>query len=185
MKLWKFWLKPSDDNAVIYHDTDKYTLYACTINKAFAKQFKEERNMSRFKVKKSEITKEDWEEFSKVNGETILDQRYLATRNYHNKHAKGSEYDIPILCTWFEYQTVDSEFAQVYAMTPEWWDRMPPHVCFNKKIIRALKVLQYDGLFELIAEKGHAFVSPNEDLPSPNVGIDEFGLFISTFCSTF
>lgn len=185
MKMWRFWLKPSEDNEELYHDANNYSLYACTVNKEFAKQFKEERDMSRFKVRKSEITQDEWSDFSRDNGDTVLSIRYLTTKKVLNKKGRVNVYETPILCTNFEYQTADSDYASINIASQEWWNEMPPHLAFNKKIRKALQIIKYDSLFKLISEKGNTFISDTSEIPYPDVSFDEVGIFLDSFSGTF
>lgn len=185
MHIWRFYLKPNEKNVYAYKDTDKYSLYACTNNKEYAKTFKAERNMNLFKVVKSEADMDEWQEYSKENGDCVLKIKTITTRKEHSKDREYALEDIPVLCTEYEYQTVDSDFAEsmIEQMQPEYWDDAIHPAAFGKKCKRALEVLQYDSLYELLNYRAAEEYNKSDvlDIPNPNVNIDELGLFVNIF----
>ena len=63
VKIWAFYIAPNDGDIVPNMSISEkgLTLYALTNNKKFAKQFMRERNMDKFRLKKMEISEEDWD----------------------------------------------------------------------------------------------------------------------------
>ena len=177
-KVWRFYTKGGIDN------DEKYHLYAITNQKDFAKQFQEERDMNKFIVKKSEEDFDDWKELAREAGDAVLDIRDLQTKHKTDTNTY-STIGVPILCTMYEYQTVDADFAELPIMTEEFWFRMPDLGIFNNKLIDSLKILEYHRYYRLFVIALQRNDDEDDDYAAPNTEIDEVGILISTFSNLF
>ena len=183
VKIWAFYISPHDNDIVpnMAMSEKGSTLYALTNNKKFAKQFMRERNMDKFRLKKMEISEEDWDNMSKIEGDHILDLRYLTTRLYKGDDLPLTQFDILVLCTMYEYQESDSDFAQLYETSEDFWTSCPNPRIFNKKMQKALSVLQYKAWFDIV----NISIDAPIEYDAPNTTVDEFGIFVSLFYRTF
>ena len=177
-KVWRFYTKGEIDN------DEKYHLYAITNQKDFAKQFQEERDMNKFIVKKSEEDFDDWKELAREAGDAVLDIRDLQTKHKTDTNTY-SIIGVPILCTMYEYQTVDADFAELPIMTEEFWFQMPNLGIFNNKLIDSLKILEYHRYYRLFVIALQHNDDEDDDYAAPNTEIDEVGILISTFSNLF
>lgn len=177
-KVWRFYTKGGIDN------DEKYHLYAITNRKDFAKQFQEERDMDKFIVKKSEEYFDDWKELAREAGDAVLDIRDLQTRHETDTNTY-STIGVPILCTMYEYQTADADFAELPIMTEEFWFQMPNLGIFNSKLINALKILEYHRYYRLFVIALQQNNDEDDDYAAPNTDIDEVGILVSTFSNLF
>ena len=177
-KVWRFYTKGGIDN------DEKYHLYAITNQKDFAKQFQEERDMNKFIVKKSEEDFDDWKELAREAGDAVLDIRDLQTKHKTDTNTY-SIIGVPILCTMYEYQTVDADFAELPIMTEEFWFQMPNLGIFNNKLIDSLKILEYHRYYRLFVIALQRNDDEDDDYAAPNTEIDEVGILISTFSNLF
>lgn len=199
MTIWRFYIKPSKLSS-----NREYELYAITNKKKLAKAFMNTRRMDLFVIKKSEEDKDAWIEFANENRGAVLDFYKLQTSvieddNYVLKNTK-----VPI--TFFEYQNVDSDQIESEAMTPEFWDQMPPYIIFNEKILDALRNLEYvesqrfflgfygnpinfNRLISYIndnSDKQHdeddfQVLDEDDDYACPDIVIDELSQFINIY----
>lgn len=177
-KIWLF-----------YADTEgygKYHIYAMTNQKEYAKQFMEERDMKKFKVKKFEDDHDTWKEMAKECGDAVLDFHYLQTR----KETKNNTYttiQVPILCTMYESQSADSDFMMLDVMSEGFWIKMPSHISFTNKLRKYLEILEYDDMFKLFApfKVGGELTDDDPDYSAPSTEVDEVGLLIKTFYNLF
>lgn len=176
MKIWRFYTKPGSFFG------DKYELYAITNKKKIAKQFMEERDMDCFIMKSSKESPSLWAELANDHQDQIIKAHPLCT-SYITDEGVIRMIDVPIVCTMYEYQTADSDFADIYITTSYFWDRALPPQLFNRKVLDALSVLQYDKMYKVMSSK--AQTSDYDDYDGPNTNIDEVGLLISTFKYTF
>ena len=177
-KVWRFYTKGEIDN------DEKYHLYAITNQKDFAKQFQEERDMNKFIVKKSEEDFDDWKELAREAGDAVLDIRDLQTKHKTDTNTY-STIGVPILCTMYEYQTADADFAELPIMTEEFWFQMPNLGIFNSKLIDSLKILEYHRYYRLFVIALQRNDDEDDDYAAPNTEIDEVGILISTFSNLF
>ena len=177
-KVWRFYTKGGMDN------DEKYHLYEITNQKDFAKQFQEERDMNKFIVKKSEEDFDDWKELAREAGDAVLDIRDLQTKHKTDTNTY-STIGVPILCTMYEYQTADADFAELPIMTEEFWFQMPNLGIFNNKLIDSLKILEYHRYYRLFVIALQRNNDEDDDYAAPNTEIDEVGILISTFSNLF
>ena len=177
-KVWRFYTKGGIDN------DEKYHLYAITNQKNFAKQFQEERDMNKFIIKKSEEDFDDWKELAREAGDAVLDIRDLQTKHKTDTNTY-STIGVPILCTMYEYQTADADFAELPIMTEEFWFKMPNLGIFNNKLIDSLKILEYHRFYRLFVIALQSNYDEDDDYAAPNTEIDEVGILISTFSNLF
>lgn len=183
MKVWLFFKKPDESNIHIGISTDEKSLYAITNNKDYAKQFMSERDMTQFILKKKNIEKDVWMDMGKENGDCILDIRYLKTRETVDIYDEYKKIEIPMLCTMYEYQTVDADFVQIYEMTPDFWLDALTYEVFNEKVKNALEVIQYSSFYRLMGKE--SYTNDISDYAAPDTDIDEVGCFVSTFHRLF
>ena len=183
VKIWAFYLSPKDSNVVpsMAMSEKGLTLYALTNNKKLAKRFMKERDMNKFHLKKMTITEEEWDDMSKIEGDHILDLRYLTTRQYKGDDLPLTQFDILVLCTMYEYQESDSDFVQLWETSEDFWSLCPNPRIFNKKIQKALSILQYKAWFDIVNVTSNAPI----EYDAPNTTVDEFGVFVSLFYRTF
>lgn len=180
--LDKIWMFYTNEKSLGYNS---WHIYAITNQKELAKQFMEERNMNKFKIKKYEDDHETWKELARECGDAILDIHYLQTKKKTRNNTYSVE-QVPILCTMYEYQTVDADFAQLDITTEGFWQQMPGIDMYTNKLIKSLNVLEYQNFHKLFAP--YAALPFNDDDPdysAPNFDIDEVGILISTFSKLF
>ena len=70
-----------EDLTVIEGDIYHHVLYAWTPNKNIRKQFKQSRDMTKFKEIIYEISKEDFNKFADDNSDTFLEERPITTKS--------------------------------------------------------------------------------------------------------
>ena len=172
-KIWLFY----------YNDEGQHHLYAITNDKKLAKQFMEERDMKKFTVKKTQDDHETWKEIANEASDAVLDQRYLQTRKV-TKNNTYSTIQVPILCTMYESQCVDADFAELPFTDEAFWYKMPSMKVFNDKLIKALTVLEFHKYEQFFDTSGYSF-EDDIDYASPDTELDEVGLLISTFYHLF
>ena len=199
MYLWRFFKKPDtpeEDIPMSVTSTDKYPLYAITNQKLFAQRFKSERNMNKFISMKTEVDKEEYIEYASLSRGCVLELHKLTT--VKNKYKKDQVlFDVEVLITNQEYQLcVEPSFN----LTDEyWWSTyaISPYI-FNKKIMKALKNLDYGIAYKLFNYDGELIstdidlsikkslgFNENDDYCGPSWEIDILNYFISIYGETF
>lgn len=174
MKLWKYYLIPEKDV-----EKRTYRLYAFTNKKEFAERFEEERSEKHFiYAKPVEIEKDEWVKFAKENRDKLLD--------YHGFETKG-EIDgryvistVKILCTDSEFsqsnsESVEEEICDVVTIT-----NMPSYKIFNKKIIKALRLIQFTKYYKLMSANAY-LMENDDDYSAPEFSVDELACYIKLF----
>ena len=180
-KIWMFYTNEG------LNGDDHWTLYAITNEKKYAKQFKEERDMNKFKIKKMEDDHESWKELAREAGDAVLGIHYLQTRTKTVNSTYSTE-EVPVLCTMYESQAADADFAELDAMTEGFWVSAPKTPIFKKNILKALCVLEYHKMEQMFAPYSPDFFDDPENDPDyapPSVEIDEVGILINTFFHLF
>ena len=79
-------------NYWLFYEKSNGELYAYTDSKKLYKQFKEERDMSKFTSKKFKLTKEEIHNITNDFGELYLKKVKLKTRNNQNKIKEIEDY---------------------------------------------------------------------------------------------
>lgn len=184
MKIWRFYKKPSDKNDI----KKRYDLYAITNKKEYALYFMKTRNMDMFYTR---CTKEDIETYKKIandNRDCVLDEFSLVTRDVNNNGLIIST-RISMIITYYEYQCINGDEYQCdITGDSTWWNDIPDYSSYKKKIIKALRVLEYVSNYKLYAYQyqNNLFLEKrDDDYSAPNIWIDELGALISTFKITF
>ena len=183
IKVWKFYLKPNDELA-----HQKIYLYALTNKKELAKQFMKERNMDRFIIKTDKGDKEDVLKFMRDNNNrgAILDIKEIYTKSTNGMSLIIST-EVPVLLTQNEYEVIKDTDID-YQMN---WVCMPNYKMFNKKIRDALRYLEYNNLYDFNKYVSCEYTPYNPSAPdmpeyaSPDLSIDELGIFLRTYRDTF
>lgn len=209
MKVYKFYIKRKYVAKYIGNRTlnesnkDTYVLYAMTTEKKYAKRFKHERNMKRFRIVVSDdMSKEEIKEFRRKNVLAELDLYELVTfdRSQYiedeNEYVPSPEY-VRVLCTANERQVLDSILEEGGIMNLADLCYTCPAL-FKNKYYKALKTLQYVAAYKMICAQDMpdaAFYWINgilkrkdpenyEEYDSPNIKYDELQIFIELVTET-
>ena len=189
MKVYKFFRIPDEDD---YDDFDierRYTLYAITNNKKYAKRFKEDRNMKNFICKiHDDIDKDEYSEMCNAERGTVLDLYPLKTVFDNVRISRNAETN-DVLMTYNEKQILDD--AQTIIDDESFWRTMPYPLLFKTKYVNILKQLQYLSYFTLMTygilpdNLMEKLSKVNDDYSTPTIVPDEVAIFIDTFRETF
>lgn len=125
-----------------YEDNEDYVLYAYTASKDLAKRFENERNMKMFKKEKTKATTELVAELARNYPKGILTNYVFPI--YNKSETMASE----IVLTELEKITIDGRVLHLKTsiLSYCWYD----YRIFNKEIIWALKILDYDKYNNMI-----------------------------------
>lgn len=182
MKLWKFYKVPDEDEV-----NKEYPLYAVTNEKDIAKEFKETRNMEKFIVQVSkDEPKNAIADFINSNYEMLLKRRDFTT----GVIAKNGKFDLrtaKIVCTDYEYVSIceNPEILIDIAREEFWYNILPPYI-FKKKVLEALRVLEYHLWYKLYTVEFNQLIDPSDDdYSAPDAQVDELACFIRFFGDTF
>lgn len=178
---------------------DIYPIYALTNKKKFMKRFKQERDMNKFILFVKDDDEEEIKVFMNQRRSTVLD---LYKYRYIPKNQRDKEQKIEILSTYEEYN-MTSSLAEDGSMILDELFNLPfsnPFV-FKDKYLDALRLLDYDTIFKFQFDKDinrqyitvcgrkvtfNDAVPEDEGFPeTPNIILDEFGIFIHTFGDLF
>lgn len=183
MKLWRFFKKDVDPNNIDeFAELDlktKYPLYATTTNKSKAKAFMKQRNMDLFIVRVSEIEQDEYIEYihkQGARGTDLVEKELLTIRNKYTDDAE--DYQVSMMLTLNEKTIVDEPY---FMMDDEWWLSCAPHpLIFNKRLRKALKMIDYNTIYKLITTDPDERITDMDcDIPSPDWVYDEVGVFIA------
>ena len=185
MKVWRFYKKPTKVNEIpeTISEEEKFPLYAITNDKKLAKEFMKTRDMSIFTVKKdTEVGKSEYAEIVSKNRSALLVVNNLITSKdkYTNKQVV---YEVPVVMTTFEkitvnepVLTIDDEQSWMSPTTPS------PYI-FNNKILKALKLLDYEQKFRIF-NLDYSNISADEVYDTPSYYVDTVEFFVDTFGET-
>mgnify|MGYP004452486811 CR=1 FL=1 len=167
---------------------EKYPLYAFTTDKKIYKDFKNMRNMSKFHVIKSEISKSDFVEFANSHSNAKLDYFTYSSVD-KNKYRMM---DIYILSTWHERENTDAIASEGYIYgicDPEYHFNfnisLNPFILKNKWI-KLLKDIVYIDAWKLFGNPEKFLSSISDDDKNDFLGyeypdtvhIDESAIFV-------
>lgn len=176
---------------------DIYPIYALTNKKKFMKRFMKERNMDKFVLFIKEDDEEDIKLFMNQRRSKVLSEYKYRYISYNDE-----EKQVEILSTYEEYNTT-LMLAENGTMSLDElfkFEFSNPYL-FQDKYLDALKLLDYDTVFKFQFTKdmnidhvnicGHNVlyrdvVPEDEGFPdTPNMLLDEFGIFIHSFGDLF
>lgn len=162
-------------------------LYAWTVKKKILNQFKEERDMTQFVVKSKPIDGENssqqWkiEKFCLENNQTQLEIRSMYTKDKIYSQKKSI---VNVLCTWNELQWVYTHGDGIYEELGRFVT--DKYLCLQDNLKEALDKIGYREArdFQLAKLSGMYFESVNKS-EEVDIDVDEFGMFLYAFGSTF
>jgi hypothetical protein len=140
MKIWKIYRISEVDG--------KPTLYAITGIKEFVKRFTELRDMSKFKVVKGNMDRNDFATLVKHDRSRYIDTYNFITSGFNkNKVIKATRIEIPVPVS--EYECLRDELDMIfndidYSID---WNNIFALDMFNKKVLNALLRLGYYSVF--------------------------------------
>lgn len=184
MHLWRFFKKPEINDEKEFDDlpiSQKYPLYAITGDKKMAKRFQEERDMNKFIIRKSKVTREEFSEFALQNRQAVLSIQNLLTSNDNNE--RPGHMNVQVLLTQMEYQICAEPNISI---TDEyWWNtvNIADPLLFNDNIKESLNNLDYINLFMLF--NGNIDYYDEKDYEPPNWNIDQLAYFILIYGNLF
>ena len=196
MKLYKFYKKP-DNEHIIYDDIfsvkDKYPLYAFTNNKEFCQIFINQRNMEKFIMITSKVTKEEFVDYANTNRACMLDMNeYMHLGEYVNKkRIRTNSKKVRILSTWQEKEMCEQGLEDSAITLSEYVEYVAIPYLFKKKYIDALSLIEYTSFWKLVGNSETVMDILNDgeesdmDYSAPNVLYDEFKIFIKLHGYTF
>ena len=140
MKIWKIYRISEVDG--------KPTLYGITGIKEFVKRFTELRDMSKFKVVKGNMDRNDFAALVKHDRSKYIDTYKFITSDFNkNKVIKATGIEIPVPTSEYEClrDELDMIFYEIdYSID---WNNIFALDMFNKKVLEALLRLGYYTLF--------------------------------------
>lgn len=138
-------LLPLKNNIIYEQKGDKYVfLYAWTNKKSLLEKFKEERNMDRFKVVKTEIDDDDYNRFRVDMSDIMLDDR-----EYIIPCLKSQDKIVHFITTKNEYvEATDNAEENFYYHKDKLKMKLEDYELFNDEIIKALDILNYTFIFD-------------------------------------
>lgn len=178
MKVWRFYIKEQEETT----HAEKYNLYALTNHKKYAEQFQRERNMKKFVIKTSKMSREEYSALGNQNNNCVLREEKLITKDIEN--GLYTHREVKILLTYYEYQCSSGEDAYISINTPEWWYGIPTYKIFNDSTIKRLRLLYYVGMYKIMSDNPQ-LNHDDDDYSVPDVYTDELAMFIRTFGKTF
>lgn len=200
MKIYKFYYKGNIDDSSILHpssmmDEDwdelddhgnmkaktKYPLYAWTNIKKYSKEFKKTRNMDKFIMISSEVSREELEYLYTNYQDLVLNRYEFMTRTTDNEGFNDSK-GIELVATQFEYLSSTEDHDMVMMEDSEFWEGSLPIQCYNKKIQKALMILSYPLLRNLYYKVYNGVI--DDGFNYPDIAIDELNVFIYNFRET-
>lgn len=192
MYIWRFFKKPQIDRDELPERIaidDLYPLYAFTVEKSLAKRFMKERDMNKFIVRKSKVTKEEYSEYGMRYRSQLLILMKLQT--FMNKYTDEEREDnVEVLLTQSEYQFSVELFNSI--ADENWWinNQYCCPLIFNQDIIDALKEIDFVLSYKIFsidsnsAERVANFCDI-DDYSGPDWEIDQLAYFISLFGDSF
>lgn len=139
MKIWKFYRISEVDKTP--------ELYAVTGIKEFAKTFIELRDMSKFKLIKDDVDKDDFADFIKQKRDCYIDTFNIITSNV-SKNGLITVTSIPITIPTSEHELLKDEYEMLFGECDYMdWRYIYGLDMFDKKILKALIRLGYYGAF--------------------------------------
>lgn len=192
MYIWRFFKKPQIDRGELPERIaidDLYPLYAFTVEKSLAKRFMKERDMNKFIVRKSKVTKEEYSEYGMRNRSQLLILMKLQT--FMNKYTDEERQErIEVLLTQSEYQFSVELFNSI--ADENWWinNQFCCPIIFNQDIINALKEIDFILTYKIfssdntLAEQVASFCDI-DDYSAPDWETDQLAYFISLFGHLF
>lgn len=139
MKIWRFYKVSEVDN--------KPELYGITGIKEFAKSFLELRDMSKFKLVKGKMSRDDFGRFVEQNRSIYIDSyRFITSGKNKNGIIEATTIDIPIPTS--ESETVKEEYDMLFGEFDYMdWNNIFALDMFNEKVLKALLRLGYYTAF--------------------------------------
>ena len=202
MKLYKFYRitsKSSIENLSNPDISDKYTFYAFTIDKHIANRFIKERDMKKFIKVVSKVSKDEYFEFLKSDGNEAqllreIEYKHTTYPSSDMNRDNVGEYSVEILSTLDEKNFVEMSDGS-YLEYLDGMSRFFPFI-LKKKYLNHLKTLEYLSLFKFIAPMDDTVKSlmtedelynygDDNDWDTPMTRCDELGLFVYYFGDTF
>ena len=184
MKVWRFYKKPTKGDEIPegISEEDKFPLYAITNDKKLAKEFMRTRNMDIFMVKKNtEVSKSEYADLANKYRSAVLIKKDLLTSK--DKYTDKQEvYEIPVVMTVFEKITVEEPVLPIDD-EQTWMTLMPSPYIFNNKILKALKLLDYEQKYRIF-KLDFSHVSGDEAYETPSYYVDTVEFFVETFGET-
>ena len=175
MKLYKIY-KTNEDHDLF--------LYALTNEKNKFKEFKEMRNHDLFIFTDPvEVTRQEYADFANANRDNVLDYFKIATKGVDDG-VICIKY-VEILATQEEFLTLkDIDTGSEIGYLFETADTNISYICFNKKIRKALKLLQFDSFYKLFS-RVPVIDEREDDYEAPNFETDEFSVFATNYRTYF
>ena len=179
MKVWLIYYtgdleKISTEYSPDESDLDKEhnRIYAITSDKDLLEEFLSCRNEKVFEIRKIDLLPSEFEELSQSDLRGAVIDRYTLSTKYGKT--------ITMALTDYEYRISSDDFIISSVIEDsEYWKIAPSPTKFNKKIQKALNVLQYT--------QSYIMCKPNIDIDSydaPDISVDELKQFISNFSGT-
>lgn len=144
MKVYRFYFIEENTS----NGKNSYELYALTNNKKLAKRFKEERDMKKFYVKETKMSKEEYAEVANNALQHILKVAKLSTAGVNENGMIISD-KVEILLTEFEYDMCTAGDPFMEFSDPGFWNRAPSPSTVNKELKKAMDILDYTNFYKL------------------------------------
>ena len=176
MKVWILYYIGDLEKISIEYDNDDETrdknrIYAVTSNKDLLKEFLSCRNEKVFKIKKIDLLPSEFEELSQSDLRKAVIDRYTLMTDHDS---------VTMALTDYEYQIASDDFVINSILEDgDYWMHAPQSKIFNKKIQKALNILQYP--------QSYVLGNPNstcDEYDAPDISVDELQQFIINFSGT-
>lgn len=191
MKVWRYYKEVEGENLEDAYKSGfrkGYMLYALTNHKDRAEQFEKDRDMNQFVKCVSSEDKDDYIKLANDNMGAILDYYKYTTKTVLPNGFYGHP-DVQVLSTFFEHQnSVDESNDNAFAFLDEtFYHHIPAYTIYNKKLLNALKVLQYTTVYKLMTQNPIVLEAEGDDpdYSAPDFIADELAIFVRCFKSTF
>ena len=179
MNVWRFYKKPEKGVS-----KRKYELYALTNHKEYAEVFMDMRDMDQFIMKCSKEDKETYADFANSHRDNVLELHSLTTKVIL-ENGVISQKEVDVILTLYEYMTCNSDEYMDYSINDSyWWDGIPSYLVYKDDLQKALKNLEYIFHYKTYAENP-LLKEEDDDYSSPNLWMDEVGIFVRVFGHTF
>lgn len=170
---------------------DIYTMYAYTDDKTMLNEFKSQRDMKKFKIKKEDISKEEYKIFDRNNKKMKLTYANI----YTSDKLYGKRRSVKVLCTWREEE-------YIFKNSERLWEEYSRYLfdvrLFKSKYLIALEKLLFVKFYmfyknnqnrDYFYEPYYNNFGPVEDLILDDLkssySYDELSLFLKFFGNTF
>lgn len=147
MKIWKFYMKPENENQVTEKEIrQSYPMYGCTNIKKFAKRFKETRKMDQFIERVTEVDDEVGKEYLSTRRNRLLTEYTLQTV-IRKPNGDYEPYYVKCISTEneMEYMSEITDTDQILNMVTGFFSLD----LFVNKVAKALIAVQYDKFIKV------------------------------------